>query len=627
MLLLPFLLLQVQGPTEHAILEAEYQRPEDISILAGGLLSNDLRVQRLSVRAIGRLERPSLRDTVAPFAASADVGLRREAVAALAQMGAGFDFVALLSAEKTGAVRAVIYEAVGRAKPPVPGSEAVLVAGLKDESLQGRTGAARGLESLVRLNGKTLRPQPTTLAALRDAFRENTDSRLRQFSLLALNAAGDQDAATFDLALKDADPQVRRLAVAGSKRFVDDPSPIVRFEALRVAPTCERARAATADASGHVVLQGVDALGALRCDAAALARLVDQGASWRVRAHALVSLAKTAPPLARAKLPAFRDDRRFQVRAYAALAAKVLNDEATLDILSADANPSVAEAALSTVDHAISALARDHAGLLVAAAAKLKGAPQLKAQARAIAAAVLRISRSGRATVRDPRVRLIELLREAGDPASVEALVPLLSDRDPVVAALVSKTLTELTGKATEARSTRYVPPPFPTETALRSLEGARAIVTMRGLGRFTLALLPEEAPATVATFASLAESGAYRGLTFHRVVPNFVLQGGSPGANEYDALTPEFMRDELGFTSNERGTLGISTRGHDTGDGQVFVNLIDNWRLDHTYTVFARVAEGMEVVDRILEGDVIESVRIERVKAKLRVSPRPRTP
>jgi cyclophilin family peptidyl-prolyl cis-trans isomerase len=127
--------------------------------------------------------------------------------------------------------------------------------------------------------------------------------------------------------------------------------------------------------------------------------------------------------------------------------------------------------------------------------------------------------------------------------------------------------------------------------------------------------LLPEEAPATVATFAALAEKGAYDGLTFHRVVPNFVLQGGSPGADEYDALTPQFMRDEVGFASHQRGTLGISTRGHDTGDGQIFVNLIDNWRLDHTYTVFARTISGLDVVDRILEGDVIETVRIQRTR------------
>jgi cyclophilin family peptidyl-prolyl cis-trans isomerase len=135
----------------------------------------------------------------------------------------------------------------------------------------------------------------------------------------------------------------------------------------------------------------------------------------------------------------------------------------------------------------------------------------------------------------------------------------------------------------------------------------------MKGLGAFTMQLFADEAPATVATFADLAANGAYNGLTFHRVVPNFVLQGGSPGADEYDALTPQFMRDEVGARSHERGTLGISTRGHDTGDGQIFINLVDNWRLDHLYTVFARVTEGMDVVDRILEGDVIETVQIRR--------------
>jgi cyclophilin family peptidyl-prolyl cis-trans isomerase len=58
---------------------------------------------------------------------------------------------------------------------------------------------------------------------------------------------------------------------------------------------------------------------------------------------------------------------------------------------------------------------------------------------------------------------------------------------------------------------------------------------------------------------------------------------------------------------------LGISTRGRDTGDCQIFINLVDNYRLDHNYTVFARVVEGMDTVDRILEGDVMESVEIIR--------------
>ena len=91
---------------------------------------------------------------------------------------------------------------------------------------------------------------------------------------------------------------------------------------------------------------------------------------------------------------------------------------------------------------------------------------------------------------------------------------------------------------------------------------------------------------------ASLAREGYYNSLTFHRVVPNFVIQGGSPGANEYSGQGP-FMRDEVGLLSHRRGTLGISTRGRDTGDAQIFINLVDLPRLDHTYTVFAEVVCG----------------------------------
>ena len=134
----------------------------------------------------------------------------------------------------------------------------------------------------------------------------------------------------------------------------------------------------------------------------------------------------------------------------------------------------------------------------------------------------------------------------------------------------------------------------------------------MSGGDSFLLELFPEEAPVTVATFARLASEGYYDGLTFHRVEPNFVIQGGSPAADEYVGNGP-FMRDELGLLSHDRGTVGISTRGRDTGDAQICMNLVDNPRLDHNYTVFARVSEGIDVVDRILAGDVIESVRINR--------------
>ena len=119
---------------------------------------------------------------------------------------------------------------------------------------------------------------------------------------------------------------------------------------------------------------------------------------------------------------------------------------------------------------------------------------------------------------------------------------------------------------------------------------------------------VPDFAPLTAIRIARRAGEGYYNGLTFHRIAPNFVIQGGSPGANEYMG-EHFFMRDEPGL--HLRGTVGISTRGRDTGDAQIFVNLIDSPRLDHIYTVFGTVVAGMDVVDGTLEGDVIERVEL----------------
>nr|MBA2669039.1 peptidylprolyl isomerase [Gemmatimonadota bacterium] len=88
--------------------------------------------------------------------------------------------------------------------------------------------------------------------------------------------------------------------------------------------------------------------------------------------------------------------------------------------------------------------------------------------------------------------------------------------------------------------------------------------------------------------------------------------QGGSPHANEYTGDGP-FSRDELGLVGNWRGTVGVSTRGRDTGDAQLFINLIDNVRLDHEYTVFAEVIEGMDAVSRMVEGARIRRVVVSR--------------
>jgi len=112
------------------------------------------------------------------------------------------------------------------------------------------------------------------------------------------------------------------------------------------------------------------------------------------------------------------------------------------------------------------------------------------------------------------------------------------------------------------------------------------------------------------ARILALARSHYYDGLTWQRVEPDFVIQGGSPRANEYVGNS-RFIRDELGTVPHVRGTVGMSTRGHDTGDAQWFVNLRDNLRLNRDYSIFGEVTDGIDVVDGVLEGDVIARIEI----------------
>lgn len=625
---------QTAGPTARQLLEAEHLRG-DATVLIAGTRSGDPRIQRLAVRAIGRFERPALQSVVEPLLRAADVRVRVEAVNALGQMNAAYTYAALLHDERDVAVRGVIYETVGRVRPTPADAEALLAKGLAEPVLAARAGAARGLESLVRRTGRTTKPGDATIAAARRVVRDTDRSALgadmRENALLALSAGGDRDSATIAIALRDPSEQVRRVAVGMARRWVTDPSYIVRWAALRFAGDCERFIAATADDNEHVRLQAIDSLGGRECDIGVLVRQLDQPRTWRMQAHALVALAKRSPASARARLPLLSASSRWQTRVYAAHAARLIGDTAALSRLAQDSDPNVAAASLVWTADVRRALGSSHAGLVVEAMEFVEGArpdstregnphrsvdlPSLVAPALEALDRFTRLSRD-RVTVRDPRVKLLDFVkaqRPNDNGQTALRLHGLLGDADPAVAAAAAGTIAALTGTAVQPTTTAYRPAPLPTDAYIRALRGARARIAVRDVGIIDVELLTDDATVTVATFAALAERNAFNGLTFHRIVPNFVVQGGSPGANEYDALTPNFMRDEVGLTRNARGTFGVSTRGRDTGDGQLYINLVDNFRLDHDYTVFARTISGQAVVDRIQEGDVIDSIRIIR--------------
>ncbi|MEO9117193.1 MAG: peptidylprolyl isomerase [Gemmatimonadaceae bacterium] len=595
--------------TRYQVLAAEYLREAGVPVLAVALQSPDTLIQRLAVRAVGRLENPQHAGLIEPLLTSPSASVRTAVIAAAAQMHAPIVSNALVG-EKDPAVRAEWYAAAGRVMGASVGSEAELVHGLSEPSTITKRGAARGLESMIRLNASSFHPSPATIAELRRTVVQAHDSELRLLAMRALFSAHDRDSLTIGAALRDTSAQVRGTAVLVGRVWQDDPSPIVRVQALLVAATCERAAAAVRDTSESVALLAIDQLGSLKCNAALLGPSIMPSTSWRRRAHATVSLAKTDPAAAHAVVRSLAASPVWQARAWAAQAARIIDDRSTLTELARDTAPNVVIAAMTTPAEALRALGRDHAGLVLAASQLLaKSTPFDTSWSAPLRASFARLAIAHGVTWRDPRVGIIKAMR-GSDGTTLLWLGECLYDADPAVARAAADQIKVLGGSPVEPVTRTYAPPPFPSEQALTVLDGATATVTIRGKGAITVRFYTDIAPVTVYSFAQLATSGRYNGNTIHRIVPNFVVQGGSPGADEYDPVASAFIRDEVGG-ENLRGTFGMSTRGRDTGDGQFYINLIDNVRLDGDYTVFGVVIAGRDVVDRIQEGDVIDSVVI----------------
>jgi cyclophilin family peptidyl-prolyl cis-trans isomerase len=227
----------------------------------------------------------------------------------------------------------------------------------------------------------------------------------------------------------------------------------------------------------------------------------------------------------------------------------------------------------------------------------------------ALASALTRVTADRSETSRDARLALLARLALFGSAHNAGALVPLLRDFDIQIALAAGATLSDWGVDAGEIDPQPLPRPPVGSPAAVT------LVVNMSAGSSFEIRLRPDVAPITSSRFLQLATGGYYDGLTFHRVVPNFVIQGGSPGANEYVGH-PLYTRDERGDVSHRRGTVGLSTRGRDTGDMQFFINMVDNPRLDYEYTVFGVVpAADMADVDRIAEGDVIASIRVKEEK------------
>ena len=664
--------------------DARAQSPAQLRTIMQGTRSRDLALRTISIRAIGRLQRPALADSVIGLVKDTDPMVRAEAALAVARAFTGVTpperirrtLLDAYAKEADAHVIGAYAEAVGQLRHPDVAATRVTAARLvaprdsytvtfhpgwrvNDHEL----GIARGLNLLARQPAALRAGLDTARAALIELAtsvrtRDRASAvRVRTVAAQTIALAGLGDTAVARILLSDTEPMVRRegVAVAGSLRdtaavrrlnavALEDSFWMVRHDAVRqyaarvlrtgpcskLLPFAEDPRADAEIPAMHVRLTAIELMGGT-CTADAktvtyldsvAGALPDAGVhEWHAPARAMVALAAKHPRAAANLLRSFAVHQNPFVRTYGATAAGMLKDIGALYAFARDRSPNVRTTAVQAlrrvVGHSgdktyLAQLAFNDSQLLMAATAALDSTRSTAAIGAALDA-LDRVTALESETSRDGRAALLKLIGSLAKPANdslAGRLTPYLRDFDVAIADSAAAILTAWTGREASAR-----PRPLaatmeqPTYQEAVRIGRSKYVLQMETGDSLVVELFPFDAPMNAARFAKQAADGWFNGITMHRVEPSFVVQGGSPNANEY-AGAPLFSRDELG-RPNWRGTIGLSTRGHDTGDAQIFINSIDNVRLDPLYTVFGQLTDRTSAADMILEGAVIRRVRV----------------
>jgi cyclophilin family peptidyl-prolyl cis-trans isomerase/HEAT repeat protein len=441
--------------------------------------------------------------------------------------------------------------------------------------------------------------------------------------------ANEQQPYTRAFAVKGLGPLKNRDAVPLLLPMVSGADHAVAVEAVRALERIGDPAAAPALIS---VVRGPKSDPGLRRDAvAALGAVGGDGASDTIldvlsdpeppiRAAAIGALAKLDPEGFVTVLSGLDPDRHWSVRAALATALGGIAPEVALPrlrsmlkdddqrvlpaVLAAVANIRAPDAPQLMLDH----LKHDDPGIR-AAAANGVGALKPPNGGAALTAAYELGQRDSTYVARGAALAAIAAY---GASDATPTLTSALADKDWAIRVRAATLLKQL-DPATDADArirpapTRYsadfyetrdvVAPPFSTQVYVE---------TERGVIQIELAML--DAPLTVENFVTLARNRFFDGMAIHRVVPNFVVQGGDP-QGDGEGGPGHSIRDELNQRPYLRGTVGMALDWPDTGGSQFFITLSPQPHLDARYTVFGRVVTGMEIVDQIQPWDVIRRV------------------
>ncbi len=207
--------------------------------------------------------------------------------------------------------------------------------------------------------------------------------------------------------------------------------------------------------------------------------------------------------------------------------------------------------------------------------------------------------------------KLVKAWLESDDPNHQRAVIQYFVELDmtPVLKQLAESNKDIIRIGAQRALETYEEPKtePIATPTELANLPALVKFTTTQG---DIVIRLFKDTPYTSANFLRLVENGFYENTYFHRVIPNFVAQGGSQLGDGSGSVGYN-IREELNQRSHRKGTIGMATAGKDTGGAQFFFNLAPNLHLDSNYTVFGEVVGGMDIVMSLEQNDQIITAQI----------------
>jgi cyclophilin family peptidyl-prolyl cis-trans isomerase/HEAT repeat protein len=577
------------------------------TVLQGLLIDEDPAVRRAAAFALGELEDAEAQEALFAAVRDADRETGVLAVEALGKLGARVvDVLEVLLPLPEEERWARLLPHLFRFKEETIVALAERGLAMPDPALHARAAYALSRD-----------PFPKALPTLRGLLAD-PEPRIRAWAARALGIVGEAgDLSALRPLLDDGDPgpliqalRSSRALIAGGKAsplagwaprlrtLLDDPRPGVRASALEAAgvwsagsPEIGEALAARV-AGGETWEKGL-ALAALAAGkhprAAELAAAAAGSPEIDLRVRAAEAAGGLGLPAGSELLQRLAGDAAPRVRS-AALAAWLAADPKATDVARkalGDPDPGVRGGALDWLaEHPVAPLGELEAALagVYRAGSEEAGLAALKAvTARALAEPLERgaaVALLEKAVKNGPYV----LRREAGESlGKLDRPVPRLEPAERAKGLDIYREIVQRTRR--------------PRKVEIRT-----------GRGTITVRLACPQAPLTCLNFLQLAEKGFYDGLTFHRVVPDFVIQGGDPKGDGTGG--PGYaIRDEINRLRYGRGAVGMALAGPDTGGSQYFITLSPQPHLDGGYTVFGEVVAGDEVLDRIRLGERIEKV------------------